>query len=229
MIVVIGSPVGAIAAGSMGVGGLAGQVALAAAGDGATVQLIGRVGDDPVGDAVLHDLAAGGVSHVAVLRDPSRPTPVLADADAESDADPDARPPEVDADADAVLAEGDDDLLRPAQTRGLTLDAGDIELGLRYLVDFRVVVVVDDLDATAIAVVAEAAAASEAALVAVVGDGTAASWPADATLLSLPDGDDGAFARLVGSFAAGLDAGLDAAAAFAGATRSVGWEPLEPD
>ena len=38
-------------------------------------------------------------AHVAVLRDPSRPTPVLADADAESDADPDADArPIVDAD-----------------------------------------------------------------------------------------------------------------------------------
>ena len=51
----------------------------------------------------------------------------------------------------------------------------------------------------------------------------------DVTVLAVPAaGDDGAFASLVGAYAAGLDGGADPAAAFATAVGRAGWEALEP-
>ncbi len=50
-------------------GGLAAGVARAAAAAGVEVQLVGKVGGDPAGDAVLLSLARGGVGHLALLRD----------------------------------------------------------------------------------------------------------------------------------------------------------------
>ena len=44
------------------------------------VQLVGRVGEDPAGEATLLALARDGIGHVATLRDPARPTPALAAA-----------------------------------------------------------------------------------------------------------------------------------------------------
>ena len=43
------------------------------------MELIGRAGDDPAGDAMLLALARASVGHVALLRDPARPTPIVAD------------------------------------------------------------------------------------------------------------------------------------------------------
>ena len=51
--------------------GLACGIALAAAAHGAAVELVGRTGDDPAGDALLIALAHAGVGHVARLRDPA--------------------------------------------------------------------------------------------------------------------------------------------------------------
>ena len=76
MIVVIGSPIGRIADGAIAAGGSASRVALAAAAAGPVVQLVGRTGDDSTAEAVVLDLARGGVGHVALLRDPSRVTPL---------------------------------------------------------------------------------------------------------------------------------------------------------
>ena len=69
-------------------------VALAAAEQGAAVELIGRAGDDPAGDALLLALAGAHVGHVALLRDPTRPTPIVAHAATEdlSVTDADATP-----------------------------------------------------------------------------------------------------------------------------------------
>ena len=61
--------------------GTAVATAIAAVRAGASVQLVGKLGDDPAGDAVLVALARAGVGHVALLRDPSRPTPALLRAD----------------------------------------------------------------------------------------------------------------------------------------------------
>ena len=45
---------------------------MAAAAPRAAVEIVGRVGDDPDGDALMIALARAGVGHVAVLRDPAR-------------------------------------------------------------------------------------------------------------------------------------------------------------
>ena len=73
MIVVVGVPAWD---GSMkgGAAGRACEIALAAAAAGSGVELVGRTGDDDAGDALVLALAAGGVGHVALLRDPARPT-----------------------------------------------------------------------------------------------------------------------------------------------------------
>ena len=52
----------------------------------------------------------------------------------------------------------------------------------------------------------------------------AADLPADATVLEAPDEDAGAFARLVGRYAAQLDAGRGAAEAWQDALSDTGWE-----
>ena len=94
MIVVIGTPIGRLRDDVVVAGGTASRVALAAAGLGRTVQLVGKTGDDPTADGVVLDLARGGVGHVALLRDSARATPLEAtppDAvdEPESDDDPD--------------------------------------------------------------------------------------------------------------------------------------------
>ena len=55
--------------------GLAARIGFAAASAGRSVQLVGKTGEDPEGDAVLLGLTHGGVSHVAVLRDAGVTTP----------------------------------------------------------------------------------------------------------------------------------------------------------
>jgi len=47
-------------------------VAARASSDGAEVQVVGVVQDDPAGDQLLRELAGGGVGHAAVLREPVR-------------------------------------------------------------------------------------------------------------------------------------------------------------
>ena len=66
--------------------GSAARIALTAADRGAAVQLIGKVGDDPDGEALILALAQGHVGHVALLRDPAHRTPVDIEA-----ADPSTR------------------------------------------------------------------------------------------------------------------------------------------
>jgi hypothetical protein len=48
--------------------------------------------------------------------------------------------------------------------------------------------------------------------------------PTDATVLEAPADDDGSFGRMVGTFAAALDAGKEPAAAFRKAVAASGWE-----
>ncbi len=224
MIVVIGSPLARAGVERVRASGLASQVAAAAVAAGSDVQLIGRVGDDPSGDAVLHDLADAGVGHVAVLRDASRETPrsVADDAGEPSDAESlDFLP--------SAIADGPD--RSPAeQVAGLLLDAADVELGLRYLVDFRVIVVADPVDEATIRVVEDAAASAEATVVALVA-GPAAPAPVgpSATVLVRPPGDTAAFGALVGRYAAGIDAGTAPPTAFEDAARGVGWEAASTD
>lgn len=227
MIVVIGSPslVPADPGGRSTAAGRAIEVARGATAAGAQVQLVGKVGDDPAGDALLLALAEAGIGHVAVLRDPARPTPVA---------------PIASADDEAMLPDGEDDqdeseTTAPAGPAGAgvthepvpTMDAGDLDLALRYLPDHAVVVVAERLEADALAVVAADCSYVAAALVVIVEPrGEPLAAPPGATLLEAPRSDpDGVFGHMVGRFAAALDRGTPGGQALAEATAGTGWQP----
>jgi hypothetical protein len=204
-------------------------VAEAAAAAGARVELVGRIGDDRAGDAVLLALARSGVGHAAMLRDPARPTRIAV-----------GRP---DDDGEPLVPLGGPGAAEMAGSRAATpsdaddgadpapsLEPGDVELGLRYVREYRVVVVAEALGDVLAREAADAASFADAALVAVVAasGGVPAAF-AGATVLAAPDADpDGAFAALVGRYAAALDAGLDPSVAFAEARVAAGWEPSAP-
>src|SRR5436190_13739462 len=118
MIVVIGCPIGRFADGAIVAAGLSSAVALSAAGADRAVQLVGRVGDDPTADAVVLDLARGGVGHVALLRDGTRATPLERSELDSTEID--------ETDDEADLAAPDQRLT----AGGPALEAADVELGL---------------------------------------------------------------------------------------------------
>jgi len=212
-------------------GGLAAGIARAAAAAGTEVQLIGKLGDDAAGDAVLFALARDAIGHIALLRDAGRATPIAPPAPL--GADPADVEPIAELLADLLVApeaadggrvSGSEATARPAP--GLALEPADISLGLRYLREFRVLVAADPLDEPSAAVVAEAAAFAGAALVVIAPRGQATSPTlAAAIVLEAPETDpDGAFAALVGHLATALDRGVEAAEAFRSATAEGGWE-----
>ena len=216
MIVVIGSPTARDVDGVLHAAGPASRIALAAARGGRSVQLVGKTGDDPVADGIVLDLARGGVGHVALLRDPSRPTAIEA-----------GRREDVDAGKDGVDRGAED----PAPFGIPALEAADVDLGLRYLTDYRVVVLADPSAADVVAVASDAARWGEARLIVLVGAGRPApdGLPADAVVLEAPGADpDGAFAELVGAFAAALDEGAEPETAFRASLASDGWSGAEP-
>jgi len=130
VIVVIGSPVGRSDDGVVVAAGMASRIALAAAAAARTVQLVGKIGDDPTADSVVLDLTRGGVGHVALLRDPARATPLeMAPADDE--------PVDLEATDEGAVVGGD---ATAGPTMGSALESADVDLGLRYLTDFAVVV-----------------------------------------------------------------------------------------
>ena len=105
------------------------------------------------------------------------------------------------------------------------LEAADLELGLSYLTECRVIVIAEPLDAAALGVAAEAASYHGAALVVVASAGAEQlKLPAAATVLEAPPGDDGPFAALIGRYAAQLDAGRSAPDAWEEALASTSWE-----
>jgi hypothetical protein len=213
VIVVLGSPSAAPTLGVPCASGAAPLIARSAAACGAAVEVVGRIGDDGVGDAVLLDLAAAAIGHVAVLRAPGAATPI----DAASVATDDGALSSVLDDADATAERVNDDMALP-------IDAGDVDLALRYLPDYRVIVVAADLDAAGWSTVIAAASWSGAHLVGVVRPGEEpADVPHDATILQRPHTDDGSFAAMVGRYAAALDSGDEPAAAFASASTDSGW------
>ena len=81
MIVVVGSPVAVVDGASFDAAGLAALTAIELAAKGASVELIGRVGNDAAGDAVVLALGRAGVGHAALLRDAARSTPIGATSD----------------------------------------------------------------------------------------------------------------------------------------------------
>lgn len=218
MIVVVGSPKGRIVEGRITLAGMAAETARAAAAAGAEVQLVGRVGGDPAADSLLLELAAAGVGHVAVLRDAARPTPIAGEADGEG---PDDLDP-VDTGGEATAPAGPQ----------IELDAGDVDLGLRYLTEFRVIVLVPPAAADILRVTIDGARWASAAVILVV-DGEAPSdpvLPPDAIVLEAPKADpDGAFAAVVGRLAAALDTGADPATAFRDVVTDAGWAVAAPE
>jgi sugar/nucleoside kinase (ribokinase family) len=196
--------------------GLAVECARAAVAAGSEVQLVAKVGTDPEGDAILLELARDSIGHVAVLRDASLSTPIVA-------VDPVEDP------AEGVLEEPDEvghaSEARDQPNLQPVLEAADVELALRYLSVFAVVVAAQPLGDATLAVIADAASYSGARVV-IVGEGVALPGSgADATVLVAPATDqDGRFAALVGRYAAGLDAGTAPDESFSNAVRESGWE-----
>ncbi len=206
-------------------GGLAAAIARVAAADGIEVQLVGKVGDDPSGDAVLLALGRERVGHLALLRDAGHATPIAPPRLAVAD------PADTETIAtllgdDATTEEPPDDPAAAAPPAGLAMDPADISLGLRYVHEFRVLVAADPLDGRSALVIADAAAFADAALIVVAPHGVATPVaPTSAIVLEAPETDpDGAFATLVGRLAAALDRGMDVGEAFRSATAQGGWE-----
>jgi hypothetical protein len=227
VIAVIGNPIGRRDNGAIVAAGVPVAVARSAASAGAPVQVVGKVGEGAEGDAILLSVAAVGVGHVAVLRDLA-PAPVVASSDDSQ--------PELPIDEAAGLDDGspdDDEDTATATITGPTLDAADLQLALQYLPDYGVLVVAQPLDEPALRAVVDAARWSGARLI-VLGWGSgesagaaAGSLPDDATVLEAPDEDaEGAFASLVGRYAAALDGGVTPAEAFAAASAEVGWSAV---
>lgn len=197
---------------------------MAAAAAGREVQLVGRVGEDPAGDAILIGLADRRVGHVAVLRDAGRATSVAPATSGAGDATA----------GDATAGDGLDALVTVAPSTGVgegsvaaaTLDAGDLDLALRYLVGFAVVVVAEALPPDTLAIAADAAAYAGAAMIVLLPPGRRApDPPPGAFVLEAPaDDPDGVFARTVGLLAAELDRGVPAETALASAASAGGWE-----
>lgn len=203
MIAIIGTPRLRGSGSDADVAGLAAATAVAAAAAGSRVELIGKVGDDPPGDAVLLALTRHFVGHVATLRDPARQTPVI---------------PAVD---EPVALDGTEGAAVEASVtppEGPVLDAADVGLALRYLPELAVIVTVH----ASTDVVEEAVAASgwaQTALVVVVPPDAVApeGLPETATVVAVADDDDleaGAGAA-IGRYAAAIDHGEPASEAYA--------------
>lgn len=192
--------------------GIAARIALTAASLGKAVQFVGKVGEDEAGDAVVLALAKQGVGHVAVLREAGRPTALARLASDDT----------LEAKAQAL----DDPADEP------TLDPTDVDLALRYLTDFAVLVLVDGADGAMASVVADAASWASARLVVVVPVGATVpdGLPSDVIVFEAPDADpDGAFASTVGAFAAALDDGDEPGEAFRSTVTAEGWTAASDD
>ncbi len=219
VIVVIGQPVLDATGPTPIATGSAARVALAAAAQLATVQLIGKVGDDADGEVLVLALSRGNVGHVALQREAARRTPRLVAPQAE------ALEPDVD-DAEGAASTAPIEPADPALRPGL--DVGDVELGLQYLTEFRVIVACDPMDAAITRVVADASGWSAATLIVLLRDGDPEpqGLPPTAIVLQAPAIDpEGIFDRLVGELAAAIDAGTDPRTAFERLVAQAGWEP----
>ena len=219
-------------------GGPAAAIARACALAGAVVQLAGRVGDDPAGDEVLLSLTRDGVGHVALLRvaglstgigrpmarpddDPARPNDLPGDTWAlQLDEAADRRTGPVD------LAEPGDGPAAAWPTTVSALAPQDLDLALRYLIAFGVLVVAEPVAGATLAVATESAAYSGAHLVIVGSGAEMPTAPADAvTVLEPPSADpDGDFAAVVARYAVALDGGAPPDRAFRAALGDSGWE-----
>jgi sugar/nucleoside kinase (ribokinase family) len=186
--------------------GPAAAVALAAAESGAAVEVVTRIGDDPTGDAVLLALSRAGVGHVATIRDAGRRTPLVPDTTADADPGADATltdPIGVDADAPAV-------------------DAADIGLALRYLSDYRVIVLMHPSDQAILREASAAAGWAGAHLIVVTlpSSDPVGELPAGALAITADEDTEGV-AALLGRYAAAVDRREDPRTAYAALTASL--------
>jgi hypothetical protein len=222
MIVVIGHPILRAAALGGGAGGTVARIAVTAAVAGRAVQLVGKVGDDPEGDALLLALAEAGVGHVALLRDPARRTPVVVAESAGADEGAPTGDAADLADDDALDEPAPPTIEPPDPAARPTLEPADVELALRYLSDYRVIVVAEPGRADLVEVAAAAAGYGEAALIVLVAPGS--DGPAGATVIEAPASDpDGTFGTLVGTLAADFDADTLPDGGIGGAASRLGW------
>jgi hypothetical protein len=157
-------------------------------------------------------LARAGVGHVALLRDPAHPTPIVAAVDQEDETGD--TPPEAPSIVPTEFAD------RPS------LDAADVELALRYLPDYTTVVVAEPQPEAVVTIVVDAAAFTGAALLLVVDRAAGYVPPASAVVFEAPDSDpDGAFATMLGELAAAIDRGTPVEAAFREVEGRLGLTP----
>ena len=87
----------------------------------------------------------------------------------------------------------------------------------------------EPLEPSAVTAARDAASFQGASLIVVTTPGRDATGdlPSTATVLEMPAEDEGAFAELVGRYAAALDRGEEAAAAWQAALSSGGWETAD--
>lgn len=109
------------------------------------------------------------------------------------------------------------------------LEAADVELGLRYHADYRVVVIGERLDQDVERVALDAASFQGAAVIAVVPFGAGIPEPLAraGTVLEAPEDGEQPFAEMIGRYAAALDSGEGPDEAFAAARLATGWERPE--
>jgi sugar/nucleoside kinase (ribokinase family) len=194
---------------------LAASIAVEAVRSGSRVELVGKVGDDPAGDAVMIALNRLGIGHVAILRDAAHPTATAVDAgptELELGQDPDAAT----------------DTTTEAMSEPPAVDAADVGLALRYLPELAVIVAVHQ----PVDVLREATAAShwaETTLIVVVpSNATAPDFLADGVLVVAAEAAaESATGAAIGRYAAAIDQGTPAQRAFgefraAGATAEAG-------
>ena len=181
--------------------GLAASIAIAAATAGARVEVIGKLGDDPAGDAVVLDLARRQVGHVAILRELGRRTAVV-----------EARE---DVAVETITEATEADITSASAADTPSLDAADANLALRYLPEIAVIVAVHlapDVLAEAIA----AAGWAETALVVVAAEDEdpRVDLPKNAVTIAAADADESGVGAAIGRYAAALDRGETPDAAY---------------
>lgn len=215
---------------------------------GGEVQLVGKVGDDLAGDAIVIELGRRSIGHSALARAGSGLTPVVARASVgEDDADDraaDDGPADDGATSEAIdlgtereagagadggpaasgAADGKSSAAPPVPA-GMPLEGADLKLALGYLPEIGAIVLATALPDDAVGVVADAAAYHSVPLVAVVDAGTRPGAGLEqAIVLEAPRESGDAFDRLVGAFAVRLERGTEATAAFDEAVAAGGWE-----
>ena len=213
MIVVVGNPIALAPGAGGGFAGVPAGAAAAAVRAGATVQLVGKAGEDRAGNDLMLALARAGVGHVALLRDPAHATPIATGFDQDDETR--------EGQADAPSVTPADPAERPS------LDAADVELALKYLQDYTTVVIAEPQPDAVMSIVVDAAAFAGAALLLVVDSaGGRSAPPASAVVFETPGADpDGAFATMLGELAAAIDRGTPIAAAFREVEGRLGLTP----